>query len=160
MVAKYHLEELKNIFNQEYQRKESLETKSSYMLAISSILLTIFVDIIITIVSSDNIVFSNLLILFSTIFVVFSVISILCCMINVSVLILKFPWDTCSIKNINQLDESELYDELYENYMVCINENLKKIDKKIYLLNIVYVSNFLMILSLLLIVGYLFVFMG
>lgn len=69
--------------------------------------------------------------------------------------------DECNyIDYMDQLSESDLYDELYENYMFCIKENVKKIDKKIYLLNISYVSNFLMILSLLFIVGYLFVFLG
>lgn len=160
MVKKYHLDELKDYYNQEIQRKESLENKSSYMLAISSILLTIFVDILVNLVGNQIIVMSNILVILSTIFIISSIVSILFCMVNVTVLILKFPVDISSIQNIKELGEDELCDELYDNYTECIKSNVKKIDNKICLLNIVYVSNIVMLLSLLLFLMYLFIVVG
>lgn len=146
------LNELRSHFDRELMRKDSLESKASYILGIVAVILTLLFSILLEVLRKDSIINNKSIILFVLIitFIVVFVILILSLRI-LDVTTVNYPLPSLNPNELSKFFEKEnLEDELKDKYLMVIptinKENNNKAKKLSVCFYLIFSSSILVIM--------------
>ncbi len=148
-------EEVSKIYERELSRKNSLESKASYIFGVISLIITLFVELLF---NRHDLFKNNLIIVLITLFFIISISSLFLCLLIMKVKYIPYPIKiTDNIndmrRNLIDINKEEIKSNIYYNYLGSISilniYNNKDSEK----LDIIYYLVIGMILIILLILG-------
>lgn len=155
-MNKIALEELRNQFERELKRKDSLESKASYIVGVIAIFLPLLFNFSLEIIKRENFSLKIIFIIFLILNLILIARILYLSIKTLNITKVKYPIPSSNPNELNEFyfKNEDLFDDLKDNYLFCIEDINSKNNEKGAILSecfiLIGVSTFLTVISFIL----------